>query len=54
MLADARLRVLTTARPGPETSYAYWLIPAKAKPRADVVTTSRWIKSEAEAEADAS
>jgi DNA-binding transcriptional LysR family regulator len=49
MLSDGRLRVLTTPRAGPTTSYAHWLIKAKSKPRPDVLTTAHWIKSQAEA-----
>ena len=49
MLSDGRLRVLTAQRSGLTTSYAYWLIKAKSKPRSDVLTTAHWIKSQAEA-----
>lgn len=49
MLSDGRLQVLTGPRAGPTTSYAYWLIKARSKPRPDVLTTARWISSQAEA-----
>ena len=49
MLADGRLRVLTAPRAGPTTTYAYWLIKARANPRPDVLTTARWIRSQADA-----
>jgi LysR family transcriptional regulator, glycine cleavage system transcriptional activator len=48
MLADGRLRALTAPRPGPTTSYAYWLIQARPDPRPDVLTTAHWIKAQAE------
>ena len=47
MLSDGKLRVLTPPRSGPTTSYGYWLIKAKPKPRADVAVAARWIISEA-------
>ncbi|HEY4038611.1 MAG TPA: LysR substrate-binding domain-containing protein [Burkholderiaceae bacterium] len=49
MLSDGRLRVLAAPRAGPATSYAYWLIKARSNPRPDVLTTARWIRSQAEA-----
>ena len=49
MLSDGRLQALPAARPGPTTSYAYWLIKARPNPRADVLTTAGWIKAQAEA-----
>jgi len=49
MLSDGRLKVLAAPRPGPATSYAYWLIKARPNPRPDVLTTARWIKAQAEA-----
>jgi hypothetical protein len=39
---------LTAPRPGPTTSYAYWLIQARPDPRPDVLTTAHWIKAQAE------
>ena len=53
MFADGRLRALAAPRAGPATSYAYWLIKARSNPRPDVLTTARWISSQAE-EADRS
>lgn len=49
MLSDGRLQVLTGPRAGPTTSYAYWLIKARPKPRADVLTVAEWIRSQAKA-----
>lgn len=49
MLSDGRLRVLPAPRPGPASSYAYWLIKARPNPRPDVMTTARWIEAQAEA-----
>src|SRR5579859_3771620 len=48
MLSDGRLRELTGRRAGPTTSYAYWLMQARGKPRPDVLTTARWIMSQAQ------
>ena len=48
ILADGRLQVLTGPRAGPTTSYGYWLIKARPKPRSDVLATAQWIKSQAE------
>lgn len=39
MLSDGRLRELMGTRAGSTTSYAYWSIQARAKPRPDVLTT---------------
>lgn len=39
MLSDGRLRELMGSRAGSTTSYAYWSIRARAKPRPDVLTT---------------
>lgn len=47
MLSDGRLRVLAGPRAGPTTTYGYWLISARSKPRPDVQTTAHWIKSQA-------
>jgi DNA-binding transcriptional LysR family regulator len=49
MLADGRLQVLTAPRAGPTTSYGYWPIKAKPKPRSDFLATAQRIKSQAEA-----
>jgi DNA-binding transcriptional LysR family regulator len=49
MLADGRLAVLRGSSASPTTSYAYWLLKARPKPRPDVLTTALWIKSQAEA-----
>jgi LysR family transcriptional regulator, glycine cleavage system transcriptional activator len=49
MLSDKRLQVLAGPKAGPTTSYAYWLISAKSKPRPDVLTTAHWIRSQAAA-----
>jgi LysR family transcriptional regulator, glycine cleavage system transcriptional activator len=49
MLSDGRLRVLTGRHAGPTTSYAYWLIKARSKPRPDVLTTAQWISFQAHA-----
>jgi DNA-binding transcriptional LysR family regulator len=48
MLSDRRLVVLRGPRASPTTSYAYWLIKARPKPRPDVLTTALWIKSQAD------
>jgi LysR family transcriptional regulator, glycine cleavage system transcriptional activator len=48
MLSDGRLKVCSPPRAGLTTSYAYWLIRAKSKPRKDVQTTAHWIRSQAE------
>jgi len=47
MLSDGKLRVLKPPRSGPTSTYGYWLIKAKPKPRADVAVAARWIISEA-------
>jgi LysR family transcriptional regulator, glycine cleavage system transcriptional activator len=47
ILSEGKLKVLTAARAGPITAYGYWLIKAKSKPRPDVLTTARWITSQA-------
>jgi DNA-binding transcriptional LysR family regulator len=49
LLSGGKLKVLTAPRAGPATSYGYWLITAKPKPAPDVLTTARWITSQAEA-----
>lgn len=49
MLADGRLQVLKGPRADPTTSYGYWLIKARPKPRSDVLATAQWIKSQADA-----
>jgi DNA-binding transcriptional LysR family regulator len=49
ILSEGKLKVLTAARAGPRTSYGYWLIRAKSKPRPDVLTAARWIASQAAA-----
>ena len=49
MLADGRLKILAAPRPGPTTSYAYWLIKARPNPRPDVATTADWIRAQAKA-----
>ena len=50
MLSDGRLKILAAPRPGPVTSYAYWLIKARPNPRPDVLTAARWIEAQAEAD----
>jgi DNA-binding transcriptional LysR family regulator len=47
ILSGGRLRVLIAPKAGPSTSYGYWLIKAKPKPRPDVLVTADWIKSQA-------
>jgi LysR family transcriptional regulator, glycine cleavage system transcriptional activator len=47
VLSARRLKTLTAPRAGPPTSYGYWLIKAKSKPRPDVLATARWILSQA-------
>jgi DNA-binding transcriptional LysR family regulator len=47
LLSDGRLQALSALRPGPATSYGYWLIKARPAPRADVVTAADWIKAQA-------
>jgi DNA-binding transcriptional LysR family regulator len=47
LLSDGRLQVLPALRPGPVTSYGYWLIKARSAPRADVLTAADWIKAQA-------
>jgi LysR family glycine cleavage system transcriptional activator len=53
MLSDKRLHVLAGPKADPVTSYAYWLISARSKPRADVLTTAQWIRSQAEIDSGA-
>jgi DNA-binding transcriptional LysR family regulator len=50
MLSDGRLKVLTAPRAGISIPYAYWLIKAKSRPRTDVLTMARWIRSQAESD----
>ncbi len=47
MLADGRLKVLSTPQQGPTTAHAYWLIQADPAPRAEVADVIRWIQTEA-------
>jgi hypothetical protein len=49
MLSDKRLQVLAGPKADPITSYAYWLISARSKPRPDVLTTAQWVRSQAAA-----
>ena len=51
LLSDGRLQTLAAPRAGPATTHAYWLIKGRPEPRRDVLTTARWIKSQAEAAA---
>lgn len=47
LISEGRLQALPAPRAGPTTGHAYWLIQAKAAPRADVLATARWILAEA-------
>ena len=47
MLADGRLRVLSTPRKGPVTSHGFWLIQADPAPRHEVQEVINWITVEA-------
>lgn len=49
LLADRRLRVLTTPGGQADTEFAYWLIWADVEPRAEVRKAGDWILSEARA-----
>ncbi len=43
MLADGRLVQLTAERGALRSGYSYWLVPADAQPRSDVVRVSEWL-----------
>lgn len=47
MLADGRLTTLAAPKPGPATSYAYWLVQADASPRPQVRQVAEWIATQA-------
>jgi LysR family glycine cleavage system transcriptional activator len=47
MLADGRLATLSAPRPGPATSYAYWLLQADPAPRPQVRQVAAWIRAQA-------
>ncbi|HUB14795.1 MAG TPA: LysR substrate-binding domain-containing protein [Acetobacteraceae bacterium] len=49
MLREKRLQVLAGPKAGPTTTYGYWLISARPKPRPDVATIARWIRCQAAA-----
>lgn len=46
-LRDGLLTTLATPKPGPSTSYGYWLLSAEAEPRGDVQAVADWIRAEA-------
>ena len=47
LIDQGRLKILRAPRAGPETSYAYWLVRARAKPRAEALAAARWIVEQA-------
>lgn len=46
MLADRRLSIIKVPRVEMPNDYAYWLIQAESKPRAEVLSVAGWIASE--------
>ncbi len=49
LVTEKRLAVLKAAGAEYANDYAYWLIEAERKPRADAARVSEWIKAEAAA-----
>jgi LysR family transcriptional regulator, glycine cleavage system transcriptional activator len=48
LIADGSLKTIGAPRAGPTTSYAYWLITARSKPRPDVAAVASWLRQQTE------